>query len=294
MKTLGNNSLLLFTTLLLFCSCVKDFDERTDSALKSISVVVDPSEWYDEVLELSKTSCDKLFIPLEIDDSHLLRVTGLCYNNKDSLLCACESLSESCSMIKLTFNRLLITEYCHIVVFADLVSKTKMTEVYEEEWTYLYRDDYRSLTVLSMGSTSPKSYHSLYYGYMDMVPDNQSHNVVMKKVSHNGCIRIKTQIPIRKLYGNIKYPNKFHAKTMMNITSQTLDFAVPDSFTGELVYPVTVINFGSEMSVSYSAKYKFNDVESHTYSVFNDLHQLFLLTIDCEKDALNPVEFKTF
>ena len=81
---------------------------------------------------------------------------------------------------------------------------------------------------------------------------------------------------------------------MMNITSQTLDFSVPDSFTGELVYPVTVINFGSEMSVSYSAKYKFNDVESHTYSVFNDLHQLFLLTIDCEKDALNPVEFKTF
>ena len=145
-----------------------------------------------------------------------------------------------------------------------------------------------------MGSTSPKSYHSLYYGYMDMVPDNQSHNVVMKKVSHNGYIRIKTQIPIRELYGNIKYPNKFHAKTMMNITSQTLDFSVPDSFTGELVYPVTVINFGSEMSVSYSAKYKFTDVESHTYSVFNDLHQLFLLTIDCEKDALNPVEFKTF
>ena len=294
MKTFGGISLLLFTTLLLFCSCVEDFDERTDSALKSISVVVDPSEWYDEVLELSKTSCDKLFIPLEIDDSHLLRVTGLCYNNKDSLLCACESLSESCSMIKLTFNRLLITEYCHIVVFADLVSRTQMTGAYEEEWTYLYRDDYRTLTVLSMGSTSPKSYHSLYYGYMDMVPDNQSHNIVMRKVSHNGYIRIKTQIPIRELYGNIKYPNTFQAKTMMNTTSQTLEFSTPYNFSGELLYPVTVINVGSEISVSYSAEYKYHDVESHTYSVCNDLHQLFLLTIDCEKDAFNPIEFKTF
>lgn len=286
--------LLLLMTLILVCSCVEDFDEKTDSALTSISVVVDPSGWYDEVLEWSETSCEKLFIPLKIDDSHLLRVTGFCYNNNDSLLCAVESFTENLDVIKLTFNRLMITEYCHIVVFADLVRKTQTACSYEEEWTYLNRDNYNSMTVLSMRSASPTSYHSLYMGYIDVVPDNQSHNISMRKVSHNGYIRIKSHTTIREIHGNIKYPNKFHAKTMMNTTSQTFEFSTPQSFSGELLFPVTVTNFGSEMSVSYSAEYKYNDVESRFFTVRNDFHQLFLLTIDCEKNAINPIDFIKF
>lgn len=295
MRTFGTFALFLLVTLISVCACIEDFDERTDSALKSISVVVDPADWYDEVLELSATSCEKHIIPLETDDSHCLRVTGLCYSNQDSLLSACENIAEDRNLMELTFNRLPVTEYCHIVVLADLVSKSQVKGSYEEEWAYLYRDSYSTLTVLSMGSTSPISYHSLYMGYIDAVPDNQSLQIDMRKASHNGYIRLTAQTPIDELYGYMRYPDKFLVKSLTNTALLSLDFSAPSyKFSGELLFPVTVVNFGAEITVSFSAEYDYKDVESRSYSVPNPRNQLFLLTIDCDKDAPNPMELKTF
>ena len=280
--------------LLIENSCIDDFNELTDSEYQTISVEIVPLGWYDDIFEITETDFEKRRISLETDKEHSLRVTGFCYDNKDSLLAVCEILTKNISAIPLTFTRISCNEYCHIVIFADLVKDDSNYNQYEENWVFLNRDNYKDLTVLSMCTINPDMYHSLYMGYVNAVPKNQMLKVDMNKVSNNGYVRIINTTPSDNFHGSIKYPNRFLAKTLKNTTLQSQEFSTPNSFTGELLFPITSINYGNEISVSYSAKYSYEDVESNTYSIYNEPNHNFIVTVDCTKDAITPIKIMNY
>lgn len=293
MKICLNFFLFFLLVVSIVCSCGEDFDEKTDSALQSISVSVHPQDWYDEILIMTTSGCEKKIIPLITDEDHLLRVTGYCYNSNDSLLSTSEIVSKAKEDVVLTFRRVPITEYCHIVVLADLVRKRSATS-YEENWSYLNRRNYSELSVLSMGTSESSEYNALYVSHVDAIPNNQQIELNMQKVSYHGFFRIISHSQCNELYGSIKYPNRFSAKTLQNTTMQGYEFSAPYQFEGELLFPVTAIGFGEELSVSYSAEYKYNNIVVHNHKVANKDYRPFFLTIDCTENSKTPIDFKTF
>lgn len=284
------NYILFLCVSLIANSCIDDFNELTDSEYQTISVEIDPTGWYDDILEITQTDIERKRVSLKTDNEHSLRITGYCYDSNDSLLSVCEILSKKISAIPLTFTRISSNEYCHIVIFADLVEHDSNFAQYEENWVFLNRDNYKDLTVLSLGTAHMDTYHSLYLGFINAVPKNQMLKVDMNKVSSNGYIKILCRTPCDNFYGSIKYPNRFLAKTLKNTTLQSQEFSTPSGFSGEFIFPVTTINYGNEVRVSYSATYSHKDVESNTYSINYEPNHNFMMTVDCSKDAVTPIK----
>lgn len=288
------NYIYILCLTLIVSSCIDDFDKLTDSEYQSISVEIDPSGWYDDILDIAQDDFEKHRIYISTDNEHSIRITGLCYDNKDSLLSISEVLTKEISPTSLNFTRVSCNEYCHLVIFADLVKNETNTKDYEENWVYLNRDIYNDLTVLSLGSADHHSYRSLYMGYINAVPKNQLLKVNMNKVSNNGYIKIINRVSSKDFHGSMKYPNRFLAKTQTNTTLQSQEFSTPYGFSGELIFPITTINYGNEVRISYSADYSYSNVESNTFVVNIESNKNFLLTADCTFGSANPINLKTY
>lgn len=285
-------SLLLLVTCVLY-ACGDDFDENTDSAMQTISVSVNPQGWYDEVLLLTDDGCEIRKAPLTTDEKHLLRITGFCYNNNDSLLATNEVLSSDVEKVELKFQRIHRTEYCHIVVLADVVRRDYAAG-YEENWVFLSRDKFSELTILSMEPLEPSSYNALYAGYIDVIPANQRVELDMQKVSINGYFKISTRTPYEEFYGNIKYPCRFSAKTFENTTLQGREFRAPADFEGDILFPVSATIFGENISISYYTQNKLYKKTTQNHSLYNKGHRPFLISVDCTEGCENPVNYQTF